>query len=105
MMTPPPARNPSQYCAATAKVWRNPQEIKPGYWLVEQCSGPKATTVDMIIVKFDTKFWREVASVYRPRYGVATFRFDAWPWSWKITAPDQGDLVPQMLELVKKHAP
>lgn len=104
----PPSTNPFRYCAMNAKHWRNPQEIKPGIWLVEECAGPKATTINVIVVKPDTnkQGWRYVATVNRPRYRVCTLAFTVWLRSWKITAPadEQGKLVAQMLELVKEHA-
>ena len=102
----PPAANPIVYAALKRKHWRNPQEITPGNWLVEEGSGPRASARRLAIVSFQSGQyggWRYRGHCDTRGSSYATLELWLDNWSWKINGPAD-KLVPMLTDLVREHA-
>jgi hypothetical protein len=107
----PPSANPWRYCAKNHRLWRNPEDLGNGYWLVEQCAGPKASVIDMLVVRYDgtrTVPWAHIGAVTRPRYGRVNMELalnDKGYRTWKLMTPEDEfpQLVQEMIRLIKEY--
>ena len=111
MSQTPPSINPYFRCARNHRVWRNPEDLGNGYWLVEQCAGPKASVIDMLVVRPDTSRivpWIVVGTVSRPRYSRVNMELSLngkGYRTWKLMTPEDEFplLVQEMIRLVKEY--
>jgi len=91
-----------RHSARRRRHWANPEEIHPGYWLVEEGSGPKATKRRLAIVRHDTYGW-----TYSGHVEVYDTFAHLKLWlpnrSWDITGPSS-ELCPMLTDLVRKYA-
>ena len=107
-MATPPSANPLPYPARNRVHWANPEEIKPGLWLVEEGSGPKATTRGYCLVREKPNGkWFYIGRVTPPRYASVTLDV-GWldQRSWMLRAPETatGELIELLREIGRKHA-
>lgn len=102
-MGSPPSSNPMRYCAQKRRHWANPVEIKPGYWQVEEGSGPRASVRRLAIVRYDGAYWRYKGWV-DVWAGGSRGQLQLWlaDREWKITGPT-AERIEQMVALVKEY--
>jgi hypothetical protein len=106
MNTPPP-NNPIRWAPQKRKHWANPQELKPRVWLVEEGSGPKATSRSLAVVRETPHGWIYFGTI-TIRYRMAKMEV---PYqnlrSWRIEGPL--DIIPELraelLRIAMEFAP
>lgn len=101
-MTTPPEHNSIRRAAQRYKHWRGHEEIVPGYWLVEEGSGPKASKRRLAVIYYATFGWAYAGfcETWDERA-----RLQLWlkERSWELTGP-ASELCPMLSELVKRYA-
>lgn len=113
MAEAPPSLNPNRYVSyyPKRKHWRNAQEIHPGYWLVEECSGPRSTVISLAVVRYQPSIyagrseWAYVGTVGRTSDSYVTMEvnyLDKRDWKISAVVEHYSWLVSELVRLVKE---
>lgn len=99
----PPTDNPIRWHAQKRKHWANPREIKPGYWMVEEGSGPRASVRRLAIVRYYSSgnwHYEGFAQPYGQSYAALELNLDTR--HWKMGGPLEW-IMPQLEALTLEY--